>query len=824
MKNTKIFNFKFVDRVKERNILSQFLSHKLESNVLWIDGPSGVGKTYFVEKNILSQQKENVIYLNKSGETSLSYLSQFINALSDSPHISFREFLKANYISIFDIVKKITVNFLSANSIDELGLIENGLDFTKLFLSKNKEQHNMTKVIENYLKYISKKSKILIILDNFTQCEEESVDLFSAVFYNQIGNPNVQFIVITTTEQLKNRLDILSCLAEKIDVVRISLNAFENSTYFFDILKDSFDLQQCDWKDIKLLFEACSGLPQKLKIFLMNLYSQNGIDYQNEKAIFAYDKLQMLLQKELITFDYDHLPKEQKFILRVIVEWGMPIEITLLLQLTEYIANIDMSLQEFTNAVLRKALLELENIGILEKIYETNICKIKVKHDSIYYAISRLLEKNTVKSSFFHFCMLQFIDTKCVSLPHNNLLSLKAYHSYMSRSDGWQEFNLKYGLTLAKEQQYIKAEKIFERLSKSIRTLDPPSKLSIALNAYNAGEFEKAQSILNLLESVKLSSSEYFALQTTYCRIYMITLDYQHALESINLLLDGRLQINTVQYLEALYLKEVALCLAPKGYIQAKKLFTDIIQKYHKEDSMYWVTRIYRTAMDYYRGDKSKQYLKAAINIAKELDDQEEYAKASHNYGFECFRCGEYVKALENFQICKTILENIKPHEISYCLNNIAVIQMVNHNFSNALETLSEALFWNKSDYATITIKGNQMLCHYYLNHEDEYKQLKTFLLEYLKANPPIDDKIYKKIYTNVAVIAVNQGEYSTAKKLLNKCLPYLKTETPHSSARVKNLLCFIDGHTNDYINLDSFTDYYINLPFEPWVLTFGNE
>lgn len=824
MKNTEIFNFKFVDRVNERDILSQFLSHQLESNLLWINGPSGVGKTYFVEKNILNQQKENVIYLNKLGETSLSYVSQFLNVLNESPHISFRQFLKSNYVSIFDIVKKISVNILSANSIDDFGLIENGLDLTKLFLNKNKEQHNVIKVIDNYLKYISRKAQTLIILDNFTHCEEESVDLFSAVFYSQRNNPNVQFIVVTTSEQLNQRFDILSCLSEKNDVVRISLTAFENSTYFFDILKDSFELRQCDWSDIKHLFEACCGLPQKLKIFLMNLYSQNGIDYQNNKAIFAYDKLQTLLQRELINFDFNHLPPEQKFVLRIIVEWGMPIDLILLQQLSEYIANIDISLQEFTGTVLRKALLELENIGIVEKIYEVNTCKIKVKHDSIYYATNQILEQNRVKSSFFHFCMLQFIEKQEPPFPQNNLLSLKAYHSYLSKTEGWYEINLEYGLFLAKERQYIKAQKIFKRLSEYIQTFDSTSKLAIALNAYNAGEYDEAQSILKLLTPTQLDLNDYFLLQTTCCRIDMIVLDYQHALKSINILLDNKIQINTIQRLEALYLKEVALCLMPNGYIHAKMLFEDVVQDYHPADSMYWIERIYRTAMDYYRGNTSKSYLEAAINIANDLNDQEEFAKATHNYGFECFRCGEYQNALECFQKCKNILENIKPHEISYCLNNIAVIQMINCQYDNALETLSEAAFWNKSDYATITIKGNQMLCHHYLKHVDDTKRLSSHLLEYIEANPPIDDKIYKKIYTNIAVIAIDQKEHSVAKIYLNKCLPYLKTETPHSSARVKKLLCFVDDPAGIHVNLDDYADYYINLPFEPWVLTFGNE
>ena len=826
MKNTELFNFKFVNRIDERATLSKFLNHKMENNTLWINGASGVGKTYFIEKNVLDckKEKEVVVYVNKVGETSIPYLSQLINILSKSSCVSFFEFIKANYVSIFDVVKKVTINVLVSNSINDFGLVENSLDLTKQFLTKNKERHNMVKVIDSYLKYISKRTNALVVLDNFTLCDEESLDILSAVLYNHQNNKNLQFIIITTSELLKKRFDILTLLSEKIDVVRISLHAFNDSVYFFDILSNLFDLRQCEWDDIKRIYDVCHGLPQKLKILLMNLYAQNGIDYQCDKAIFAYDKLKNLLQQELIDFDFNALSQEQKYILRLVTEWGVPIELSLLEALSKYIANIDLSLQEFTDSILRKALLNLESIGILEKAYENNTCQIKVKHDSIYYATSQLLREDLVKSRFTHFCMLQFIDINRKAIPLNMLSSLEAYHAYLAKADGWKTINAKYGLSLAKERQYIKAQKVFDRLSEYIQELIPAQKLAIALNAYNAGEFEKAESILNLTLTDTLNASEFFLLQATKCRVSMMLLDYQKAIQAINQLLDAGIKMNIDQQLEALYLKEVAICLAPQGYTKAKRLFKKIVRQYQKEDDMYWMERIYRTAMDYYRGDISKKYLKKALAICSTLLDDEELAKATHNLGFEYFRCGEYEEALLHFQKCKNILENIKPHEISYCLNNIAVVYIVKKEYYKALDELTKATFWNKSDYASITIKGNKMLCYHYLNQTNDSKQLQNELLKFIETSPYIDDKIYKKIYTNLAVIAVDNKEYISAKHFLKCCLPYLKIETPHSSARVKRLLNEL-GDDIDYPSyLNNYSDYYNDLSFEPWVLTFGNE
>lgn len=62
MKNTELFCFGFVDRAKERATLQKFLNMELPSNILWINGPSGVGKTFFIEKSILEpKEKDNVV-------------------------------------------------------------------------------------------------------------------------------------------------------------------------------------------------------------------------------------------------------------------------------------------------------------------------------------------------------------------------------------------------------------------------------------------------------------------------------------------------------------------------------------------------------------------------------------------------------------------------------------------------------------------------------------------------------------------------------------------------------------------------------------------
>lgn len=832
MKNTQLFQFKFVDRSRERETLFQFLNNRTQCNILWINGASGVGKTYFIEKNILEPRKEGptpVVYFNQeASSTAAPYLTQFIKVLSEVSKISFLGFIRDNYDAIFDVTKKVAVKILSTNALNDFGLVENGLNLTKHFLTKDRQEHHtLVKVVDNYLRHIASKAQALIILDNFTRCDEESLDIFSTVLHKHQGDQNLQFVLVTTEEQLRERLDILTLLSEKIDVLRITLNPFSSSTYFFEILDKVFDLRQCQQEDIQRLFQVCKGLPQKLKIFLMNLYSQDGINYQSEqteKAMFVYDKLYKLLQRELIDFDYDGLPQEEKFILKLVTEWGVPIELGLLQKLVEYIANVDISLQEFTGSIFRRALLNLENVGILEKTYEVNTCHIKVKHDSIYYAVSQLLREDPVKTQFIHYSMLQFLEIERDRFSQRDRAALEAYHSFCAKAGNWKQANAEYGLELANDKQYIKAQKVLDRLSDVIRDLTAEQVLAIANNAYNAGEYEKADSVLDLLTPEALTIKERFLLQTTRCRTAMMRLNYTKAISSIGQLLDGGDALSAEQHLEALYLKEVALCLTPGGYSRAKRLFREIVRQYDKTTSPFWMERIYRTAMDYYRGNTSKKYLRQALEISQALPDKEEEAKATHNLGFEHFRCGEYSEAMDCFQKSRTILENIKPHEMAYCLNNIAAVHMARANYKLALDALDEAAFWNRSDYASVTIKGNQLICHYFSGQFSEANQIKEELLQFAQGEPQIDDKVYKKIYTNLAVILMDTKDTPHAANLLKQCLPHLKTDTPYSSARVKKLLHMLGDAAGETVHLLHYVDYYLNLPFEPWVLTFGNE
>ena len=49
----RLFDFNFVDRSQERKIISNFINRNTESNILWINGESGVGKSFLIKNTLL---------------------------------------------------------------------------------------------------------------------------------------------------------------------------------------------------------------------------------------------------------------------------------------------------------------------------------------------------------------------------------------------------------------------------------------------------------------------------------------------------------------------------------------------------------------------------------------------------------------------------------------------------------------------------------------------------------------------------------------------------------------------------------------------------
>lgn len=229
--------------------------------------------------------------------------------------------------------------------------------------------------------------------------------------------------------------------------------------------------------------------------------------------------------------------------------------------------------------------------------------------------------------------------------------------------------------------------------------------------------------------------------------------------------------------------------------------------------------------MDYYEGNESQVLLNKGISLAKRFSDKLTEGKILNNIGFEYLRCANYEEADKSFKKSILTLEGIQPHEQVYPYSNLAVLHMISKNWEEALNDIAEALFWNKSSYASLVLKTNRMLC-YYFSDNPLWNNIYIELFDYINSNHYIDDKIYKKICINLALVALKNKQSDEAAQLLDYCLPHLKAEWPHARYRFLKMKQDLTGELQSLTLPPNpcYNDYYCKIEFEPWLVNFSHD
>lgn len=833
MLNTDIFQFEFVDRSEERKKVDKFLEDFSQSpgHTLWINGKRGTGKSFFLTEHILSKANIATVYVNIGiDDTSPeAYLKVFISELSKVADLKFINYLRANYKSIIDIGQKAIDVALNAVKLDDLGLDRLGMSLAGYFVSKHGEKENSVTVIKKYISEAqSKHENLVIILDNFSQCDSASINVIVPVIHALINDPHIRFILCTTDEDLDSRSDIKQILAEKIPNQSLILHPFRQKQLFARMLERSFDLDEQNVKLLMRAFELCQGLPQQFKIMLINLYAKQGIEIGKEKARFIPDIFRQILLKREMSFDIDTLCKEYKgakVILQIIAFWGAPVPIKILYNFLEFFIENDLPiLKEQTRHTL-EALVESH---ILNLTFTDYLPQYQFKHDSLKLAVHEYF-RNDPSIPFLHFTIYEYLmQHESESEQHyweNHYQALCAYHAFASQVDGWIEYNFAYGKSFFEEMRYEDAQAILSRLHGVTATLSGEQLLIIGMTFYLCGQYPEADELLTIIQAKKLTAGfsprQLIQLYTIQARTRSCLLDSTHALEAIQKAENLKIQDKSLHVI-LMGTKQSILFLSPGRYDEAKALFDSLIAEQTESQEM---AMIYQSAMDYYEGDTSLEYLEKGLALANRYSDFITKGKITNNIGFENLRCGNYEQAQQCFEESISILKEHQPHELVYPYSNLAVLQMISGEWDLALENIVEALFWNKSGYASLVLKTNRMLCYFFLGNP-QWEKIFYELYDYLISGYCVDDKIYKKIGINMALLALKNGNSDQTFAILNYCRPHMEKEMDHARYRFLKLEQEITG---DDLPLPQppesrLFQYYCGIEFEPWLVNFSHD
>lgn len=835
MLNTDIFKFEFVDRSDERAAIDQYLCNFANAPgfALWLQGKRGTGKSFFLTEYVALRDGIKCVYVNTEINSSLpgAYLKEFIAQLNKVADLKFTSYIRANYRSIAAIGQKILTAALSLTELDDNSLDELGVAVTNYFVSKHGEKENSVTAVKKYVfEALKKNNNFVFILDNFSQCDSASLEVLVAVMHEFLCNAHIRVIVSTTDEDLENRFDIKTVLAEKIPNKPLVIRPFNQKQLFARMLERTFDLDEVNIKLLSQAFELCQGIPQKFKEILINLYAAQGITIANGKAEFVISVFQQILFKREISFDIETLCNEEKcarIILQVIALWGEPIPPSTLLDFLEYFASID-ALPMLRDEVSR-ALQTLELLHIIVRSFDGSVSLLRFKHDSLKLAVREYF-KNDYSVPFLHFSIYGYImkcKDKC-DQPYwcQYYQPLRAYHSFAAQADGWIINNYNYGLVYFDAGLFNEAESIFARLEPVTAQLSGEQLLTIAITQYYCGQYRKADDLLTNIENrgltKGLSSEQVIRLYIFQARARSCALDSNGALKAIAQAEQLDIQDQRL-WISLMGAKQSILFLSPGGFEQAQAIFDALIAE---NSDIHEMALVYQSAMDYYEGDKAQLLLIKGQAIARKYSDHVTEAKILNNMAFEHLRSGNYEEASRLYNESISLLSESQPHEQSYPYSNLAVLNMIAGEWEQAISNIVEALFWNKSHYTSMVLKVNRMLCYYYSGNP-QWQQIYRELYEYISSQHCVDDKIYKKICINLALIASKEhGSFSEAVALLERCQPHLASEWPHGKYRFLNLYHKVTGISTELTPPSDRCqmDYYCNIEFEPWLVNFSHD
>ena len=815
MNNKDLFVFKFVDREIERKIVRNFLLDSNTENILWIHGESGVGKTELI-KYFMSCFPYKFIHVNPIKKQITSYFSLFIREL-EKQNTSLAGFIFKNYKKIKNISNN-TISDINIKTKILMGILEIG---ESIFIDAKDDFFSTANVLGQYIQYISKKEKYIFVFDNFQQCDTKSLERIQEITQNLWGKENIKFIFITTDHTISSDSEIIKFLLEKNSLISISIEPFDNKDFFLDILLNIYTLDGITTTEMDQLYEACNGIPEKLKNFLRNMYLADGIEYYKDssQARLIPGKFKDVLCKGVDSTDLEALNLLEKLVFNIIICWNDSMPLSLLNEISQYIAGEVLYLPSELKSQIMASIYNLFSLNILE------LCenRVRVKHDLVY--LSFLPKYAAIPEAILYSKLYEYINSnkkQVVDMYSQSFFDLNnALYSYKADIQSWQQINLDCLKILVEQKDYKNISIIISRLERSLTCFETSDLLFLAECFYNCGKYDKARNILNYTHKKLNSDKNYFQYYYLSGKIFNMMMDKESAEKELILsqkyILPQSEEEILVKHMLQLILVEVV---GRKD--EAKEIFYSISKHLDKypENSQALATLL-KNCSNYYTGKQALSLLKKALEISEKNNDLVEIAFIKNNMGYEQFKLNNYEKCRTLYKESINILQQTKIHESAYPLSNLAVCHMINQEYDEAIALINRAFFWNCSNYLEYVLNTHLMLCYEQIGKNNESYKIAKCLLDKLESGKINDPVILRKVYLNLAINFDKLQIESYAKECAEKA--YVFSTNTSSEYRAAKIYEKYGGRpTKDLSTLQNqyCTRYY----FDHWLTIFSHD
>lgn len=825
MDNRDLFKFEFVNRLSEKTYVHEFLGGKKQSNILWIDGEYGVGKSFFLKKI----QQEDIIskffYLElKETNCEISCLQQLLLTIQGKASISIKKFISNNYEQLFDIGKSIALEYIKTKGIDIESLIELTFDNTKTFVKNNQKQQNALKVIIEYIGFIAKNNKIVIIIDNFEYCDSKSTNSIIELVNQLLHSDNVYFIFSTSPEGLKERKDIQQLLFEKLPIVPLIIDNFKEENLFYEILFNIFNLSREDREIIKQIFEYCCGNPEELKGMIRTLYQKHGVSLYEDKNKADWDKqilLDILSNKESsVTIKYQF---NELIILKIIIAFDQCLSFDTVRKAYNYLMDNAFFAGDLAKNLFSESFFNLINLDIIRT--DSNR-KIVFSSDNTYRELQRKLKKDVTQALmskyYFEFIVFEANELCNTEMSADKFEALKIHHALNAQVSDWEKISYKYLKKLYHNKHFSETIEIIQKLL-AVNYFRTMSDYTMIINCFfEIGNYSTAQTLISLpvLEGTDEECIEYYLSCSKVLNIILEKESAAHELEKAIELVEPK----SDRYYEFLNIKQQILVDTKDGKSEAKAIFEDFISLYEQGYAKQVIAKAFKNSIDFYHAEEALVYMGIAEEIFISHRNSLELGFLHTNRGFEQFRQGKIENAQNSFEQSIAILKDLRFYELSYPLNNLAACLMFKDEYGKAIQILTQALLINESDYVHLSVKTQLMMCYCMQKKYNACKKIMKELDNFVVKNKIDDPTILRKIYVNIAIAYYSMGERYTAHDYVSKYYSYcINTSTWY---RAYKIMKEIDVTLKNPLDscLDTEILYWSKTPFEPWLVTFSHE
>lgn len=828
MTNLDLLNFNFVDRTSERTKFRDFFDNKLDVKILLVLGDKNVGKNYLIDRIIEQNESKTFLVIDFNDLKKPSAIYTLLEELDFIANGKFFKFIKDNYVDLLRITTGVISPIIKLSSATESELFSNMISANVVLNNIKQEQESTTKVICKYINKISKHEDLVIILKNFSKCDEYSINNFFNIISTSVEDEktNVKYIISVEENDFNDNIKgVYSFFSYKVPMYPIILKRFDDPELFYEMLFDIFDFTPEDKNSLHHLFNICNGYPGELRNIISKIYMNNSRIINSRPGEAKWDSnliLRIINKNNLKVNIGDPI---SKLILLIVMFLEIDLSYDTLLAITRFVAQkMHMVINENNDAIenhLQQLIYDDKLITITNNspeyvVLNQNIIKKPYYDEFVNDNISQLVSKY----------IYEYLIDNINGVPLDNKYYQQiAWHAFNANYPNWDRINLKVGVKFYEKSLISEAIKIFMRIRPYWRSLTLENKFVIIECFYEYGKYKEASELIETIDTTNCNFQQLLLI----VKVYNINIEKAKAI----MILDDMLIRFRTNYEQMMMLdmKQRILSNIEGKRINAKKIFDDLSIKLSNPNNHAEYYDFLLSSMEYYRGKVVQDNFDILENIYTRNENQLMLAELDVNRGFDFFWQGEITKAKNCFKSSIEVFERIRIHEISYALNNYANCLMMEGDFEGAISCIRRALMFNKSDYTEKTLKTHLMVC-YALTNNTNYIRLFAELEKFIINNKhsKLDISLYLKITYALGFVQEFSNDFSN---------PVLNGNNKDYVSEALKIADSYDSETLPYVWFkdwrkdieqdikhrisDDYQDFY-NYRFEPWLLTITHD